>query len=116
MRHHGVRFPGGGETLRLLSLLLQWLIKCVSVLSMLYSLALMLKKTAYPTEPQISQLLVGLYVTLSCFSFDSDLESLRNALLKTTIESHTKPLPKIPGKCILPSVLVLFVLFQPLAS
>uniref|UniRef100_A0A5F8H895 Nuclear pore complex protein Nup214 n=1 Tax=Monodelphis domestica TaxID=13616 RepID=A0A5F8H895_MONDO len=31
-------------------------------------------------------------------SFDSDLESLRNALMKTTIESHTKPLPKIPAK------------------
>nr|XP_023400594.1 nuclear pore complex protein Nup214 isoform X2 [Loxodonta africana] len=31
-------------------------------------------------------------------SFDSDLESLRNALLKTTVESHTKPLPKIPAK------------------
>ncbi|KAM6169421.1 nuclear pore complex protein Nup214 [Rhynchocyon petersi] len=34
----------------------------------------------------------------STYSFDSDLESLRNALLKTTIESHTKPLPKIPAK------------------
>ncbi|XP_027725149.1 nuclear pore complex protein Nup214 isoform X2 [Vombatus ursinus] len=31
-------------------------------------------------------------------SFDSDLESLRSALMKTTIESHTKPLPKIPAK------------------
>ncbi|XP_023371883.1 nuclear pore complex protein Nup214 isoform X2 [Otolemur garnettii] len=31
-------------------------------------------------------------------SFDSDLESLRNALLKTTIESHAKPLPKVPAK------------------
>uniref|UniRef100_A0A8C3W7L1 Nuclear pore complex protein Nup214 n=1 Tax=Catagonus wagneri TaxID=51154 RepID=A0A8C3W7L1_9CETA len=31
-------------------------------------------------------------------SFDSDLESLRNALLKTTIESHSKPLPKVPAK------------------
>nr|XP_045005847.1 nuclear pore complex protein Nup214 isoform X2 [Jaculus jaculus] len=31
-------------------------------------------------------------------SFDSDLESLRNALLKTTIESHTKPLPRVPAK------------------
>ncbi|XP_051836173.1 nuclear pore complex protein Nup214 isoform X2 [Antechinus flavipes] len=31
-------------------------------------------------------------------SFDNDLESLRNALMKTTIESHTKPLPKIPAK------------------
>ncbi|XP_073909073.1 nuclear pore complex protein Nup214 isoform X3 [Castor canadensis] len=31
-------------------------------------------------------------------SFDSDLESLRNALLKTTIDSHTKPWPKIPAK------------------
>ncbi|KAM9722418.1 nuclear pore complex protein Nup214 isoform 4-T4 [Dama dama] len=31
-------------------------------------------------------------------SFDSDLESLRNALLKTTLESHTKPLPKVPAK------------------
>ncbi|XP_077003335.1 nuclear pore complex protein Nup214 isoform X2 [Tamandua tetradactyla] len=34
----------------------------------------------------------------STHSFDSDLESLRNALLKTTIESHSKPLPKIPAK------------------
>ncbi|CAK6433520.1 unnamed protein product [Pipistrellus nathusii] len=34
----------------------------------------------------------------SSHSFDSDLESLRNALLKTTIESHTKPLPKVPAK------------------
>ncbi|XP_062938183.1 nuclear pore complex protein Nup214 isoform X1 [Cynocephalus volans] len=31
-------------------------------------------------------------------SFDSHLESLRNALLKTTIESHNKPLPKVPAK------------------
>ncbi|XP_065784304.1 nuclear pore complex protein Nup214 isoform X3 [Muntiacus reevesi] len=31
-------------------------------------------------------------------SFDSDLESLRNALLKTTLETHTKPLPKVPAK------------------
>ncbi|XP_042769453.1 nuclear pore complex protein Nup214 isoform X5 [Panthera leo] len=31
-------------------------------------------------------------------SFDSDLESLRNALLKTSIESHTKPLPRVPAK------------------
>eukprot|EP00069_Balaena_mysticetus_P006642 bmy_05352T0 len=30
--------------------------------------------------------------------FDSDLESLRNALLKTTIDSQTKPLPKVPAK------------------
>nr|KAF6486305.1 nucleoporin 214 [Rousettus aegyptiacus] len=34
----------------------------------------------------------------STHSFDSDLESLRDALLKTTIESHTKPLPKVPAK------------------
>ncbi|KAK1334042.1 hypothetical protein QTO34_005041 [Cnephaeus nilssonii] len=34
----------------------------------------------------------------STHSFDSDLESLRNALLKTTIESHAKPLPKVPAK------------------
>ncbi|XP_045144434.1 nuclear pore complex protein Nup214 isoform X2 [Echinops telfairi] len=34
----------------------------------------------------------------STLSFDSDLESLRNALLKTTIESHAKPLPKVPAK------------------
>ncbi|KAB1280536.1 Nuclear pore complex protein Nup214 [Camelus dromedarius] len=33
----------------------------------------------------------------STHSFDSDLESLRNALLKTTVESHTKPLPKVPA-------------------
>ncbi|XP_062063346.1 nuclear pore complex protein Nup214 isoform X2 [Lepus europaeus] len=31
-------------------------------------------------------------------SFDSDLESLRNALLKTAIDSHTKPLPTVPAK------------------
>ncbi|XP_069729275.1 nuclear pore complex protein Nup214 isoform X1 [Phaenicophaeus curvirostris] len=31
-------------------------------------------------------------------SFDSDLESLRNALMKTTLESHVKPLPKVPAK------------------
>ncbi|KAL0606509.1 Nuclear pore complex protein Nup214 [Plecturocebus cupreus] len=36
----------------------------------------------------------------SIHSFDSDLESLRNALLKTTIESHTKSLPKVPGTII----------------
>ncbi|XP_066896544.1 nuclear pore complex protein Nup214 isoform X1 [Kogia breviceps] len=34
----------------------------------------------------------------STHSFDSDLESLRNALLKTTIDSQTKPLPKVPAK------------------
>ncbi|KAG8509481.1 Nuclear pore complex protein Nup214, partial [Galemys pyrenaicus] len=34
----------------------------------------------------------------STHSFDSDLESLRNALLKTTIDSHSKPLPKVPAK------------------
>ncbi|XP_012576864.1 PREDICTED: nuclear pore complex protein Nup214 isoform X1 [Condylura cristata] len=34
----------------------------------------------------------------STHSFDSDLESLRNALLKTTIDSHAKPLPKVPAK------------------
>ncbi|XP_004849153.2 nuclear pore complex protein Nup214 isoform X2 [Heterocephalus glaber] len=34
----------------------------------------------------------------STHSFDSDLESLSNALLKTTIDSHTKPLPRVPGK------------------
>ncbi|XP_008055642.1 nuclear pore complex protein Nup214 [Carlito syrichta] len=34
----------------------------------------------------------------STHSFDSDLESLRNALLKTTIESHTRSLPKVPAK------------------
>ncbi|XP_006835054.1 PREDICTED: nuclear pore complex protein Nup214 [Chrysochloris asiatica] len=34
----------------------------------------------------------------STHSFDSDLESLRNTLLKTTIDSHTKSLPKIPAK------------------
>ncbi|XP_032113516.1 nuclear pore complex protein Nup214 isoform X2 [Sapajus apella] len=34
----------------------------------------------------------------SIHSFDSDLESLRNALLKTTIESHAKSLPKVPAK------------------
>ncbi|KAK2494488.1 hypothetical protein MC885_010168 [Smutsia gigantea] len=31
-------------------------------------------------------------------SFDSDLESLHNALLKTNIESHSKPLPRVPAK------------------
>ncbi|XP_045419677.1 nuclear pore complex protein Nup214 isoform X4 [Lemur catta] len=34
----------------------------------------------------------------STHSFDSDLESLRNALLKTTIETHTKSLPRVPAK------------------
>ncbi|XP_010119335.1 PREDICTED: nuclear pore complex protein Nup214-like, partial [Chlamydotis macqueenii] len=34
----------------------------------------------------------------SAQSFDSDLESLRNALMKTTLESHTKPVPKVPAK------------------
>uniref|UniRef100_F7EZK9 Nucleoporin 214 n=1 Tax=Callithrix jacchus TaxID=9483 RepID=F7EZK9_CALJA len=34
----------------------------------------------------------------SIHSFDSDLESLRNALLKTTVESHAKSLPKVPAK------------------
>ncbi|KAM6183933.1 nuclear pore complex protein Nup214 [Erethizon dorsatum] len=31
-------------------------------------------------------------------SFDSDLETLSHALLKTTIDCHTKPLPRVPGK------------------
>ncbi|XP_072208901.1 nuclear pore complex protein Nup214 isoform X1 [Excalfactoria chinensis] len=31
-------------------------------------------------------------------SFDSDLESLRNALMKTTLESRVKPPPKAPAK------------------
>ncbi|XP_054249611.1 nuclear pore complex protein Nup214 [Indicator indicator] len=34
----------------------------------------------------------------SAQSFDNDLESLRSALMKTTLESHTKPLPKVPAK------------------
>ncbi|XP_068270090.1 nuclear pore complex protein Nup214 isoform X4 [Nyctibius grandis] len=34
----------------------------------------------------------------SAQSFDSDLESLRSALMKTTLESHAKPLPKVPAK------------------
>ncbi|XP_068012085.1 nuclear pore complex protein Nup214 isoform X2 [Melanerpes formicivorus] len=34
----------------------------------------------------------------SAQSFDNDLESLRSALLKTTLESHSKPLPKVPAK------------------
>ncbi|XP_019396360.1 PREDICTED: nuclear pore complex protein Nup214 isoform X3 [Crocodylus porosus] len=34
----------------------------------------------------------------SAQSSDSDLESLRNALMKTTLESHVKPLPKVPAK------------------
>ncbi|KAM6336836.1 nuclear pore complex protein Nup214 isoform 3-T3 [Alca torda] len=34
----------------------------------------------------------------SAQSFDSGLESLRNALMKTTLESHAKPLPKVPAK------------------
>ncbi|XP_008823886.1 nuclear pore complex protein Nup214 isoform X2 [Nannospalax galili] len=38
------------------------------------------------------------FVNQSTHSFDSDLESLRNALLKTTIESHTNPSPKVPAK------------------
>lgn len=37
------------------------------------------------------------FTALPCPSFDSDLESLRNALMKTTLESHAKPLPKVPG-------------------
>lgn len=37
------------------------------------------------------------FIALPCPSFDSDLESLRNALMKTTLESHAKPLPKVPG-------------------
>ncbi|XP_021269246.1 nuclear pore complex protein Nup214 isoform X2 [Numida meleagris] len=34
----------------------------------------------------------------SAQSFDSDLESLRSALMKTTLESHAKPPPKAPAK------------------
>ncbi|XP_021399182.2 nuclear pore complex protein Nup214 isoform X1 [Lonchura striata] len=34
----------------------------------------------------------------SAQSFDSDLESLRNDLMKTTLKSHAKPLPKAPAK------------------
>ncbi|KAM6316300.1 nuclear pore complex protein Nup214 isoform 2-T2 [Podargus strigoides] len=34
----------------------------------------------------------------SAQSFDSDLESLRNALMKTTLESYAKPLHKVPAK------------------
>ncbi|XP_065593472.1 nuclear pore complex protein Nup214 [Cyrtonyx montezumae] len=34
----------------------------------------------------------------SAQSFDSDLESLRNALMKTTLESRAKPPPKVPAK------------------
>ncbi|XP_074871599.1 nuclear pore complex protein Nup214 isoform X2 [Carettochelys insculpta] len=34
----------------------------------------------------------------SAQSFDSDLESLRNALVKTTLESYAKSLPKAPAK------------------
>ncbi|XP_019494095.1 PREDICTED: nuclear pore complex protein Nup214 isoform X2 [Hipposideros armiger] len=34
----------------------------------------------------------------SSYSFDSDLESLRDALLKTTIDSHTNPLSRVPAK------------------
>uniref|UniRef100_A0A8C9MMN8 Nuclear pore complex protein Nup214 n=1 Tax=Serinus canaria TaxID=9135 RepID=A0A8C9MMN8_SERCA len=34
----------------------------------------------------------------SAQSFDSDLESLRNDLMKTTLKSHVKPLPKAPAK------------------
>lgn len=38
------------------------------------------------------------YLTvLLCHSFDSDLESLRSALMKTTLESRAKPPPKAPG-------------------
>uniref|UniRef100_A0A8D0HC36 Nuclear pore complex protein Nup214 n=1 Tax=Sphenodon punctatus TaxID=8508 RepID=A0A8D0HC36_SPHPU len=36
--------------------------------------------------------------TSSHSSTQSDLESLRNALMKTALESHTKPLPKPPAK------------------
>ncbi|XP_064027119.1 nuclear pore complex protein Nup214 isoform X2 [Pogoniulus pusillus] len=34
----------------------------------------------------------------SAQSFDNDLESLRSALMKTTLESHARPLPKVPAK------------------
>uniref|UniRef100_G1N1Z5 Nuclear pore complex protein Nup214 n=1 Tax=Meleagris gallopavo TaxID=9103 RepID=G1N1Z5_MELGA len=34
----------------------------------------------------------------SAQSFDSDLESLRSALMKTTLESRAKPPPKVPAK------------------
>ncbi|KAI1232133.1 hypothetical protein IHE44_0007192 [Lamprotornis superbus] len=34
----------------------------------------------------------------SAQSFDSDLESLRNDLMKTTLKSQSKPLPKAPAK------------------
>ncbi|XP_068067320.1 nuclear pore complex protein Nup214 isoform X1 [Anomalospiza imberbis] len=34
----------------------------------------------------------------SAQSFDSDLESLRNDLMKTNLKSHAKPLPKAPAK------------------
>ncbi|XP_032978985.1 nuclear pore complex protein Nup214 isoform X1 [Rhinolophus ferrumequinum] len=34
----------------------------------------------------------------SSYSLDSDLESLRDALLKTTIDGHTNPLPRVPAK------------------
>lgn len=37
------------------------------------------------------------FTALPCPSFDSDLESLRNDLMKTTLKSHAKPLPKAPG-------------------
>lgn len=43
------------------------------------------------------------FTVLPYFSSDSDLESLRNALMKTTLESHVKPLPKVPGNCSAPS-------------
>ncbi|XP_051492545.1 nuclear pore complex protein Nup214 isoform X2 [Apus apus] len=47
---------------------------------------------------QTSQWSVPSDTSLSAESFDSDLESLRNALMKTTLESHAKPLPKVPAK------------------
>lgn len=53
--------------------------------------------------PDFVPALVGFYLlllfftALPCPSFDSDLESLRNDLMKTTLKSHAKPLPKAPG-------------------
>lgn len=41
--------------------------------------------------------MVIFFLALSCPSFDNDLESLRSALMKTTLESHARPLPKVPG-------------------
>lgn len=53
-------------------------------------------RTVHPRNDTISFCWSYLIVLL-CHSFDSDLESLRSALMKTTLESRAKPPPKAPG-------------------